>query len=57
MPRRVRKGIRKEPRRGIEIGKTLPKLFFNNPRSSIKPRSAPDPKFPLTPKKDKKSSK
>ena len=50
MLRRVRKGIRIGPRsvrallRGLEIGKkTPPQISFNNPRSSIKPKSAPDP--------------
>ena len=33
----------KAPRRE-KIGKT-PKLIFNNPRSSIKPESAPDPQL------------
>ena len=28
---------------GSKIGKTPPKLVINNARSSIKPRSAPDP--------------
>ena len=27
----------------LEIGKTFPQIIFNNPRSSIKPGSAPDP--------------
>ena len=27
----------------LDLGKTTPKLFFNNPRSIILPESAPDP--------------
>ena len=48
MPRRVRKRIRIVPRRvrapplGLVIGKTLHKPILLNPRSSIKPESAPD---------------
>ncbi len=30
---------------GLEKGKELPKIIFNNPRSSIEPESVPDPKF------------
>jgi len=49
LPRTVRKGIRIGPRsvralpRAMNRKKTLPQTIFNNPRSSIKPRSAPDP--------------
>ena len=32
---------------GLEIGKTHPQLIFNNPRSSILPENAPDPKILL----------
>ena len=31
--------------KGHSPKKTPPKLIFNNPRSSIKPESAPDPMF------------
>ncbi len=34
------------PPHGLEIGKT-PSIIFNNPRSSIKPEIAPDPKYLL----------
>ena len=51
MPRKGRKRIRIGPRRvrnptvqWLEKN-TPPKLIFNNPRSSIKPGSAPDPYF------------
>ncbi len=34
-----------EPPAGLETGETPPQIIFNNPRSSIKPGSAPDPTF------------
>ena len=49
LPLMVRKEIRKRPRsvrappQGLEKGKTPTEIIFNNPRSSIKPGSAPDP--------------
>jgi len=43
VPRRVR------TQQGLEVGKTTLKLIFNNPGSSIKSESAPDPNiFPPT---------
>ncbi len=53
MPRRVRKGIWiepsrvKAPHRESKWEKSYPKIISNNPRYSIKPGSAPDPKFQL----------
>ena len=47
------KGIRIKPRRvrapalARNNKKTSPKIIFDNPRSSIKPGSARDPKYPL----------
>ncbi len=51
MPRRVRKSSRIVPRRvraGVRNRKKTPfKLIFINPRSSIKPGSAHDPKIDM----------
>ncbi len=43
--RRFRKGIMIGPRQGQKEGKNSPHIVYNNPRSSIKPESAPDPIF------------
>ena len=50
LPRRVRRDIRigpawLKPPAGARNRKTPPQIILNNPRSSIKPESAPDPKF------------
>ncbi len=45
LPSRFRKEIRIGPLAGLEIGKTPLRIIFNNPISSIKQGSAPDPKF------------
>ena len=43
--------VRAPPPQGLEIGKTSPQIIINNPRSSIKPGSAPDPTFLIPPPK------
>ena len=54
MPHKVREGIKIGPRRvsaprlGYRKETPPPKIICNNPRSSIKPESAPDPKNEYT---------
>ncbi len=48
MPRWVRKAIKLGPRRVRASSMTRNKKKINNPRSSIKPESAPDPRFLMT---------
>ncbi len=42
LPRRVGKKDLDMALQGLEIGKKTQKIIFNNSRSCIKPRSAPD---------------